>query len=230
MKSHSYALVSRRLATLLAVATLTLCLVAAGSGILLSLYYEPAAGRAYRSLQQIAAEIPNGWLVLGLHNGAGKALIALSLIQIVVMFLGRRYAANWLTGWLSGLLLTLNAMALSWTAMILDWSELGYWRLRIELGIIEGIPIVGPSLRSLITGGGGIDTLTVERLYTVHSYLLSASAILLGAIHLVSTILQVRQDSRVLATIRATEAPSQASAEPALTDVGSDKAPHSGSF
>jgi cytochrome b6 len=222
MKSHSYALVLRRLATLLAVGTLTLCLVAAVTGILLSLYYEPAAGRAYRSLQQIATEIPNGWLVLGLHNGAGKALIALSLIQIVVMFLGRRYAANWLMGWLSGILLTLNAMALSWTAMILDWSELGYWRLRIELGIIEGIPGVGPSLRNLITGDGGIDTLTVERLYTVHSYLLPASALLLGVVHLGSTVLQVRQDSRVLATIQAIS--SQASAEPDLTEVASEKA------
>jgi len=222
MKSFSYALVLRRLATLLAVGTLTLCLVAAGTGILLSLYYEPAAGRAYRSLQQIATEIPNGWLILGLHNGAGKALVALSLIQIVVMFLGRRYAANWLMGWLSGLLLTLNAMALSWTAMILDWSELGYWRLRIELGIIEGIPGVGPSLRNLITGGGGIDTLTVERLYTVHSYLLPASALLLGVIHLGSTVLQVRQDSRVLATIQTVS--SRASAEPDLTEVASGKA------
>jgi len=222
MKSFSYALVLRRLATLLAVGTLTLCLVAAGTGILLSLYYEPAAGRAYRSLQQIATEIPNGWLILGLHNGAGKTLVALSLIQIVVMFLGRRYAANWLMGWLSGLLLTLNAMALSWTAMILDWSELGYWRLRIELGIIEGIPGVGPSLRNLITGGGGIDTLTVERLYTVHSYLLPASALLLGVIHLGSTVLQVRQDSRVLATIQTVS--SRASAEPDLTEVASGKA------
>lgn len=222
MKSFSYALVLRRLATLLAVGTLTLCLVAAGSGILLSLYYEPAAGRAYRSLQQIATEIPNGWLILGLHDGAGQALIALSLIQIVVMFLGRRYAANWLMGWLSGILLTLNAMALSWTAMILDWSELGYWRLRIELGIIEGIPGVGPSLRNLITGGGGIDTLTVERLYTVHSYLLPASALLLGVIHLGSTVLQVRQDSRVLATIQTVS--SRASAEPDLTEVASGKA------
>jgi len=220
MKSHSYALVLRRLSTLLAVGTLTLCLVAAGTGILLSLYYEPASGRAYRSLQQIATEIPNGWLILGMHNGAGQALIVLSLIQIVVMFIGRRYAANWLMGWISSLLLTLNAMALSWTAMILDWSELGYWRLRIELGIIEGIPGVGPTLRNLITGGGGIDTLTVERLYTVHSFLLSASALLLGVIHLASTVLQVRQDNRVLATIQAI---SSQTAESALEAVASEQ-------
>lgn len=222
-KYSPYPLGLRRLATLLAIATLTLCLVAAATGILLSLYYESAAGRAYSSLQQIATEIPNGWLVLGVHNGAGKALIAVSLIQIMVMFWGRRYAANWLTGWMSGLLLTLNAMALSWTAMILDWSELGYWRLKIELGIIEGLPLVGPLLRTLITGGGGVDTLTVERLYTVHSYLLSASALLLAIVHLWSTVLQVQQDRRVLARIQAMEQTSETGPEQALAGVGGEK-------
>ncbi|AFY88514.1 cytochrome b N-terminal domain-containing protein [Chroococcidiopsis thermalis] len=197
MKSLSYEFVLKRTATILSVALLTLCAIAAVTGILLSFYYEPVAGGANQALQWIDTEIPNGQIIHGLHDYAGTLLIGVALIQMVVMFLGRQFRRSWLTGWISNILLILNAIALAWTAMILDWSQVGYWRFRIELSTIEAIPFIGSTLRDVITGGGAVNTTTVEHLYTIHSYIISGSAIMLAIVHLLGVLWQEKQQTPI---------------------------------
>lgn len=186
------AFILRRTSTILAVATLTLTLVAAVTGILLAFYYQPTAGGAYDSLKQLSAEVANGWLIRSVHNSAGDWLIVVALIQLVVMFLGERFRRSWLTAWISGILLILAAIGLSWTAMILDWSQLGFWRLRIELGTIEAIPLIGDQLREILTGGS-LGSLTVAHMYTIHSYVLSVGAMVLAIVHLIGLVWQERE-------------------------------------
>jgi cytochrome b6 len=197
MKDVHYAFLLRRLATILAIVILTLSLTTAFTGVLLAFYYEPTAGGAYNSLKTIATIIPNGWLIQRIHNIAGNGVIGVSLIEIVVMFLGERFNRNWLTAWISGILFTLTAIALSWTAMLLSWTQLGYWRFKIELGTIEAIPIIGSQLRDIITGGGAVNTLTVQHLYTLHSYVLSIGAVILAIIHLGGLLLQEREEKQM---------------------------------
>lgn len=203
-----YPLLFRRVATVLAVITLTLTLLAGATGVLLAFYYAPAAGRAYNSLQEISSNVYNGQLILSLHNLAGNGLIGIALIDMVVMFLGRRFNASWLTSWVSGILLILTSIGLGWTAMILGWNQLGYWRFRIELGTIEAIPLIGNTLRDVLTGGSGVNTTTVEHLYTLHSYLLSIGAVVLSIVHLVSLLYASRPQTEAI----------QAATEPAVQD------------
>lgn len=193
MKTISSEFILRRLATALSVAIITLTVMAAISGVLLSFYYEPIAGGAYESLKDITTQVSNGWLIQKIHDLAGNWLIGIALIQIVVMFLGRQFRSSWLTAWISGILLTLSAIGLGWTAMILDWDQLGYWRLSIELGTIEAIPLIGTQLRDIITGGGAITSVTVEHLYTIHSYIISVGALILAVIHLWSLLRQEKE-------------------------------------
>ena len=183
----------RRTATILSVAIVTLSAIAAITGVLISFYYEPAAGGAYQSLKWINTEITNGLLIHTIHDRAGTLLIGVSLIQMVVMFLGRQFRSSWLTAWVSGILLTLTSIGLAWTAIILDWSQEGYWRFRIELSSIEALPLIGSTLRDVLVGGGALNTTTVEHLYTIHSYLLSAGAILLAVVHLWSILKQEKE-------------------------------------
>jgi len=198
MKNVPYTFVLQRLATILAVAILSLTLIAAITGILLSFYYEPTAGGAYNSLRIIKSEIPNGWLIQRIHELAGNGLIAVALLEIVVMFLGEKFRPSWLIAWLSGILLTLTAIALGWSAMLLDWTQVGYWRFTIELGTLETIPLVGSLLRGILTGGGAINTVTVAHLYTLHSYILSIGALILAIIHLGGLLLQEKEQKQLL--------------------------------
>ncbi len=190
LPSSKYFFFFQRLATLIAVAELTLCGIAAFTGIMLAYYYEPTAMGAHRSLSAIATQISYGSLILSLHDIAGNALIVLALIQIVVMFLGRQFLPSWLVAWISGIFLTIFAIGLSWTAVVLNWDQIGFWRFKIELGTIGSIPFVGGGLRALLTGGAGISSLTVQHLYTLHSYILAIAGILLSIIHLTALLYQ----------------------------------------
>ena len=197
MSSTRYIFMLRRLATILAVTTLTLSLTAALTGVLLAFYYGPTAGTAHDEIKHIVNEVPNGWLIQSLHDNAGNGLIAVSLVQIVVMFLGRQFRLGWLTAWIGGIALTMTAIALGWSAMNLDWTQLGYWRFKIELGTISTIPLIGPLLRELLTGGEGIGTVTVQHLYALHSYVLSVGALILSIIHLLGLLVQEREQKQV---------------------------------
>ncbi len=189
MNTARYEFVLRRLATVLAVAILTLSLLSAVTGMLLAFYYQPAAGGAYDSLAAINTQVSFGWLIRSIHNLAGNGVIGVALVEIVVMFLGRQFRASWLTAWISGILFTLSAIGLGWTAMILSWTQEGFWRLKLELGTIEAIPFVGSQIREILTGGG-VNTTAVQHFYTLHSYVLAIGAIVLAVVHLGSVLVQ----------------------------------------
>ncbi|MDZ8023496.1 MAG: cytochrome b N-terminal domain-containing protein [Nostoc sp. DedQUE01] len=195
MQSTQFDRILRRVATILSVVILTLCLIYVSSGVLLSFYYEPTAGGAYNSLKTINTQLSYGWLFWRAHELAGNGLIAIALIQLVVMFLSRQFRKSWLTAWISGILFTLSAIGLDWTAMILDWTQEGYWRFSIELGTIEAIPLIGGQLRDILTGGGAISTVTVEHLYTIHSYLIATTTLILAIVHLSALLWQEWQQS-----------------------------------
>jgi quinol-cytochrome oxidoreductase complex cytochrome b subunit len=190
LKLVPYRYILQRTATLLAVAELTLCAIAAFTGILLAFYYQPTALGAYKSLSMIVHEVTNGSLILSLHNLAGHSLIVLALVQIVVMFLGRQFLLSWLTAWISSICLALTAIALSWTAIILNWEQTSFWRFKIELSIVASVPLVGSSLRDLISGGDGINSITLQHMYALHSYILATVAIFLSITHLTALICQ----------------------------------------
>ncbi|BAZ37971.1 cytochrome b/b6 domain-containing protein [Calothrix sp. NIES-4101] len=193
MQTTQFDITLRRITTLLSVAIITLVLIGATTGVLISFYYEPAAGKAYESLVKISTEVSYGWLFLEAHHIAGNGVVAVGLIQIVLMFLNRQFRRSWLIAWVSGILFTLSAIGLGWTAMILDWSQEGYWRFNLELGTIGSIPLIGHQLRDILTGGGGIDSVTVQHLYTIHSYVISVIALVLAIVHLVSVLWQEKQ-------------------------------------
>lgn len=193
MQTTQFDRILRRIATVLSVVILSLCLIYVSTGILLSFYYEPTAGGAYRSLRMIDNEVAYGWLFHRAHDISGNFMIAIALVQIVVMFLGRQFRNSWLVAWVSGIFFTLSAIGLDWTAMILDWTQEGYWRFNIELGNIQAIPLVGTLLKDIITGGGAISSLTVLHLYTLHNYLITIAAVLFALVHLAALLWQERQ-------------------------------------
>ncbi len=193
MPTTQFDIVLRRITTLIAVAIVTLILIGATTGILLSFYYEPAAGEAYKSLETITNDVEYGWLFRKAHEIAGNGVIVVALIQIVVMFLGRQFTKSWLTAWISGIFFTLSAIGLGWTAMILDWDQTGYWRFNIELGTIESIPFIGHQLRDILTGGGAVSSVTIQHLYTIHSYIISVAALIFAVVHLVGVLWQDKE-------------------------------------
>lgn len=204
-RNYTFNDILRRTTTFVAVSIVTLVGLSALSGALLAVYYQPAAGAAYDSIARINTEVAFGTLVRGIHSYAGNFVIALGLIQMVLMFVSRQFRKSWLVTWYGGLFVLLAGMALSWTAMVLGWTQEGFWRLSVEFGIIDSIPVVGSTVRDLLSGGGGISTDTIQRMYALHSYVLSAGATVLAGVHLWGALRQDREVRQECAERRRTK-------------------------
>ncbi len=198
MKPPRYTFFLWRTATLLSVSILSLAVLAALSGILIGFNYQPAAGLAHESLQRIASDLPSGTLILGLHQWAGNVIIIAGLIQIIVMFLGRRPRLSWFSGWVSGFATTATAIALGWTAMILNWDQLGFWRLKVELSTLGTVPILGNLINTILLDDGSINSTALTHFYGIHSYVLPLAVITFAAIHLVSHVVHERQEKKLV--------------------------------
>jgi len=118
--------------------------------------------------------------------------LSLSLVEIVVMFLGERFRRSWLTAWISGILFTLTAIALGWTAMLLDWTQLGYWRFNIELGTVEAIPLMVHNCEQF-SQVVELSTLSQSRTCTLCIVMFSQLELILAIIHLGGLLLQERR-------------------------------------
>lgn len=174
----------RQLATFNASILASLCAIAAISGLLIAMHYEPTAERAYASLRAIARSVAGGSWMLALHDVTGNGLILTSLLQLILMFLCRQANRLWTWVWFGTIGLALVAIALSWSATVLDWTQESYWRFAIALQAVEAIPAVGATLKSLLVGGSAVSTTTLTRMYALHGYALTALGLGAAIAHL----------------------------------------------
>lgn len=59
-------------------------------------------------------------------------------------------------------------------------------------------PTLKDILKDILTGGGGINTITIVHFYTIHSYVLSVIAIVLSIIHLIALMIQEQEQKGLL--------------------------------
>lgn len=63
--------------------------------------------------------------------------------------------------------------------------------------------MIGSLVRTILTGGGAVNTVTVAHLYTLHSYVLSIGALILAIIHLGGLLVQEKEEKQVLGEAQA---------------------------
>jgi quinol-cytochrome oxidoreductase complex cytochrome b subunit len=142
------------------------------TGILLSLYYEAAPEMAYESIKFIMRDVSGGWLVRGIHYWAAEGMIALGVIQLARVFFTAAYKGLGRTSWLIGLFLLILTFGFAFTGGLLIWDQQAYWSAQIGLQWIEGLPLVGPLLATILRGGPDVSASTLSRFYSIHTLLL----------------------------------------------------------
>ena len=83
------------------------------TGILLAFHFSPSATDAWGSVYYIQHELTMGWLVRGLHHFGSSAMIILTVLHMVQVFLYGAYKAPREVNWLSGVLLLAGCQKLA---------------------------------------------------------------------------------------------------------------------
>lgn len=167
-----------------------LYLLLVATGMLLSVYYVPAEGEAFRSVVAISRDVRLGFLVRGMHRWAGHLLIGLVLLHTVRVILQRAYLPPRELNWLAGVGILFLVLGSGFTGALLPWDQKGYWTMVVASGITETIPWAGEGLSRLLRGGEEVGAATLLRFYSLHVIWLPTAINLLlwGHFHMVKRL------------------------------------------
>jgi ubiquinol-cytochrome c reductase cytochrome b subunit len=153
------------------------------TGILLALIYVPSAGEAWNSLQILNHQISLGWFVRALHGWGSNFMVAIVLIHMVQVFLFGAYKYPRELTWTLGIFLLLMTLGMAFTGQVLRFDQDAYWGLGLGASIVSRVPILGPTLVSLMMGGPIIGGATLSRFFALHVFVIPGLLMLFVALH-----------------------------------------------
>lgn len=159
--------------------------VQAFTGILLMLYYRPAAGAAHHSMAIIMDEVRFGWLVRSLHRWGSDLVIALGFLHLIRVYFSRAYQAPRQVNWMLGVLLILLFIALGFSGTLLPWDQYAYWYIDSARASISDVPLVGNFLLGVFWGGWELGEEVLIRFYALHIGIIPWAAAVVATLHMV---------------------------------------------
>ncbi len=163
--------------------TLWLLFLEITTGILLMVYYRPAADEAYESVFYIINDVQLGWLIHGIHRWGAQLFILLILVHLVRVYFHGAYRERELN-WVIGVLLLLVIGAFAFTGTLLVWDQRAFWGIDAVRRVIAEVPLVGRAVLYFLWGGTELDAGALLRFYVFHVGLLPWVAIGLVMAHL----------------------------------------------
>jgi len=176
--------------------TLFFFIVQAITGILLALYYQPSADRAYDSILFIMNRVNFGWLIRSIHSWGANLMILFCVLHLLRIFFQGVYKAPREITWVMGALLLAVTLGFGFTGYLLPWDQRAYWATTVGTEIAGAVPIAGPPLIVLLRSGSEVTARTLSRFFGVHVLVLPASLLALLAIHLTLVHVQGLADPR----------------------------------
>jgi ubiquinol-cytochrome c reductase cytochrome b subunit len=167
---------------LLAAVAALLMTVVAVTGVLLALYYRPAAAAANDSVRFVVTEVEYGGLVRSLHYWGAQALVVELGATIAWAALRRAYRAPHALAWISGVALALVAVAETFTGSLLPWSHRSVVDAQLSSSLAAQLPLLGPLLRRLMLGGAEPGDLSLVRILGLHAGVLPMVASIFAAL------------------------------------------------
>lgn len=164
--------------------TLFLFIIQVLTGILLLLYYRPAANEAFESVQFLMTRVNFGWLIRSIHSWSANLMILSALIHMFSVFFLRAYRRPRELTWLSGMLLLFLVLAFGFSGYLLPWNTLAFFATKVGTQSAAAVPVAGPLLLRILRGGEEVTGATLTRFFAFHVAVLPGVTILLLLVHL----------------------------------------------
>jgi ubiquinol-cytochrome c reductase cytochrome b subunit len=154
------------------------------TGIFLTFYYAPSTATAWESTKFLIEKVPAGSIVLGLHYWGATAMIAFVTMHLLQVLLWGAYKKPRELQWIVGVILFLLTLVLGLTGYLLPWDLNALLASRVAINIAGNAPILGPAILQFLQDGTGIGTLTINRFFGIHVWLVPALLVALVGAHL----------------------------------------------
>ncbi len=154
------------------------------TGVVLALYYVPAADHAHTTVEYITKAVLAGSFLRSLHSYGSSAMVVLLLLHLAQTFLYGSYKGRRELLWLAGCVLFALVIGMAFTGYLLPWDMKAYFATAVGTNIAGEVPFIGEGLKRLIRGGTDMGTLTLSRFFVAHVFLLPAAIFAFVALHI----------------------------------------------
>jgi len=180
----------------LGIISLVLFLLLTVTGILLMIYYKPAADQAYDSMKDIIFVVPTGRFMRNIHRWAAHAMVLCVILHMARVFYTSAYKKPREFNWVLGMLLFALTLGLSFTGYLLPWDQLAFWAVTIGANIaqspqevtdalgITGFFDPGTLQKELLLGAHYVGQEALIRFYVLHIMVLPLAMTVLIAVHM----------------------------------------------
>jgi len=164
-------------------ATLFAMIMQIVTGIFLTFFYAPSANTAWESTLAIYHN-PFQHFVLSMHYWGASAMIALVFLHLLQVVVWGAYKSPRELQWIVGVLLLLITMVLGLTGYLLPWDMNAYFASQVAINLTLTMPVVGTFIQTFTQDGTTMGTLTINRFFGLHVWLMPAALVALVGAHL----------------------------------------------
>ncbi|MCA9229479.1 MAG: cytochrome b N-terminal domain-containing protein [Planctomycetales bacterium] len=144
------------------------------TGIFLWMVYSPSTQTAWESVFFVEHSLTGGWLLRGLHHYMAQLMIVLLALHFIQIIWDGAYRAPRELNFLTGMILMLVVLGLSFTGYLLPWDQKGYWATNVGTELASQAPLAGAALKKLAVGGSDYGHQTLTRFFALHAGVLPA--------------------------------------------------------
>ena len=155
------------------------------TGLLLMIFYAPTPERAYGDIFAIISRVPFGQLMRDLHRLAAEAMVIVVVLHMLRTFLTGSYKKPRRFTWVTGVVLLLATLLLSFSGYLLPYDQLAYWAVTIGASMADKAPpaALGNILKLLLLGAPSVGADTLLRFYLLHVLFLPLVVIFVFFVH-----------------------------------------------
>ncbi len=155
------------------------------TGLILMIWYAPSPDRAYDDMIRLLSNVPFGQFMRDLHRLGAEAMVAVVTLHMVRTYLTGSYKAPRQFTWVTGVILFVITLFLSFSGYLLPWDQLAFWAVTIGTSMAEAVPpaIVGETVNLLARGAPDIGANGLLRFYLLHVIFLPLLLFLFFFVH-----------------------------------------------
>ncbi len=156
------------------------------TGLILMVFYIPEQDRAYQSMVKIIAEVPFGQFLRDIHRVGAELMVLVVFLHMVRVYLTGSFKHPRQFTWVTGVILLIITLGLSYSGYLLPWDQLAYWAVTIGTSMAKSAPpkeIMGYISNLMLRGGDTIGQNGLLRFYLGHVILLPVLAMIFIAVH-----------------------------------------------
>ncbi len=153
------------------------------TGLILMVYYTPSPDVAYYDMLDILGNVNFGKFLRDMHRLGAELMVIFVVLHMVRVYFTGAYKHPRQFTWLTGVVLLLVTLFLSFSGYLLPWDQLAFWAVTIGTSMAEAAPGIGYQTNLILRGSQDIGAGGLLRFYLLHVLLLPLAAIIFISVH-----------------------------------------------